>query len=202
MYLYQHPWYVCWLVLPYLVMDNRILWQLYPNITVGIQSSPSIGIEIDLKKTNCDKINAAISFWILPPEVLWSKKISYNSNSWFRRDSKQRVSIISEPCPIYLPFFIIRELSYVIRGLFQNLSVSQPKCVWWFPSLPGFCRRLKVCWNCFDQTPSQVNKNVQKRSVISMALLGLQDTISWMFVNTSSNKSTFKVFYYKYWNQI
>jgi len=126
MYLYQHPWYVCWLVLPYSVMDNRTLWQLYPNITVGIQSSPSIGIEIDLKKTNCDKINAAISFWILPPEVLWSKKISYNSNSWFRRDSKQRVSIISEPVLFIYLFFIIRELSYVIRGLFQNLSsVSQ-----------------------------------------------------------------------------
>ena len=126
MYLYQHPWYVCWLVLPYLVMDNRILWQLYPNITVRIQSSPSIGIEIDLKKTNCDKINAAISFWILPPEVLWSKKISYNSNSWFRRDSKQRVSIISEPVLFIYLSFIIRELSYVIRGLFQNRQpVSQ-----------------------------------------------------------------------------
>ena len=61
-----------------------------------------------LKKTNCDKINAAISFWILPPEVLWSKKISYNSNSWFRRDSKQRVSIISEPV-----LFIYLSLSYV-----------------------------------------------------------------------------------------
>ena len=86
-------------------------------------------------------------------------------------------------------------------GLISKPVVSQPKCVWWIPSLPGFCR-LKVCWNCFDQTPSQVNKNVQKRSVISTTLLGLQDTISWMFVNTSSNKSTFKVFYYKYWNQI
>ena len=70
-------------------------------------------------------------------------------------------------------------------GLISKPVVSQPKCVWWIPSLPGFCR-LKVCWNCFDQTPSQVNKNVQKRSVISMALLGLQVTISWMFVNTSS----------------
>ena len=82
-------------------------------------------------------------------------------------------------------------------GTISKPPASQPKCVWWIPSLPGFCR-LKVCWNCFDQTPSQVNKNVQKRSVISTALLGLQDTISWMFVDTSSNKSTFKVFYYKY----
>lgn len=45
---------------------------------------------------------------------------------WFRRDSKQRVSIISEPVLFIYLSFIIRELSYVIRGLFQNRQpVSQ-----------------------------------------------------------------------------
>jgi len=148
-----------------------------------------------LKKLIVIKPNAAISFWILSCLLRsqWSRKISYNSNSWFRRDSKQRVSIISEHV---LFIYLDLELSYVIRGFFQNLSSVNP------PVSDDFHVRQGSLGYKFDEivlatTPSQVNKNVQKRSVISMTPLGLQDTISWMFVHTSSNKSTFKVFYYK-----
>ena len=200
MYLFQHPWYVCWLVLPYLVMDNRILWQLYPNITVGIQSSPSIGIEIDLKKLIVIRLMLQYLFESCLPRSSGPKRFLIILIRDF-------AVIASREFQLYLSLSYLFTFLYhtwiVIcnTGLISKPVVSQPKCVWWIPSLPGFCR-LKVCWNCFDQTPSQVNKNVQKRSVISTTPLGLQVTISWMFVNTSSNKSTFKVFYYKYWNQI
>ena len=180
--------------------DTRILWQLYPNITVRIQSSPSIGIEIDLKKLIVIRLMLQYLFESCLPRSSGPKRFLIILIRDF-------AVIASREFQLYLSLSYLFTFLYhtwiVIcnTGLISKPVVSQPKCVWWIPSLPGFCR-LKVCWNCFDQTPSQVNKNVQKRSVISMALLGLQDTISWMFVNTSSNKSTFKVFYYKYWNQI
>lgn len=86
----------------------------------------------------------------------WSRKISYNSNSWFRRDSKQRVSIISEPVLfIYLSWIVICN-----TGLLSKPFVSQPKRVWWFPCSPGFSR-LQVWWNCFGHHPES---SQQKRS--------------------------------------
>jgi len=107
--------------------------------------------------------------------------------------------IASREFQLYLSLsylFTYLELSYVIRGFFQNLSSVNQNVS------DDFHVRQGSLGYKFDEivlanTPSQVNKNVQKRSVISMTPLGLQDTISWMFVNTSSNKSTFKVFYYK-----
>ena len=127
---YQHPWYVCW----YKSCQTRY-WtsefydNFIPNITVRIQSSPSIGIEIDLKKL-----------------IVIRLMLQYLFESCLSRSSgpKRFLIILIRDFAVIASreFQLYLSLSYLFTFLYHTWIVicntglhskpiaSQPKCVW------------------------------------------------------------------------